>query len=36
MNVISDRDYKESGMYAKEQTEVQAVPIHCKVAIMRI
>ncbi len=33
MNVISDRDYKESGMYAKEQAEVQTVPIHCKVAL---
>ena len=33
MNVISDRDYMESGMYTKEQTEVQTVPIHCKVAL---
>ena len=33
MNVISDRDYKESGMYAKEQAEVQTVPIQCKVAL---
>lgn len=33
MNIISDRDYKESGMYAKEQAEVQTVPIQCKVAL---
>ena len=33
MNVISDRDYMESGMYTKEQAEVQTVPIHCKVAL---
>lgn len=33
MNVISDRDYIESGMYTKEQAEVQTVPIHCKAAL---
>ena len=33
MNVISDREFKESGMYAKEQVEVQTVPIQCKVAL---
>lgn len=33
MNIISDRDYKESGMYAKEQAEVQTVLIQCKVAL---
>ena len=33
MNVISDSDYKESGIYAKEQAEVQTVPIQCKVAL---
>lgn len=33
MNVISDRDYMESGMYTKEQAEVQTVPIHSKVAL---
>jgi len=33
VNVISDRDYRESGMYAKEQAEVQTVPIQCKVAL---
>ena len=33
MNIISDRDYKESGMYAKKQAEVQMVPIQCKVAL---
>ena len=33
MNIISDRNYKESGMYAKEQAEVQTIPIQCKVAL---
>ena len=33
MNVIFDRDYKESGVYAKEQAEVQTVPVYCKVAL---
>ena len=33
MNIISDRDYIESGIYAKEQASVQTVPIHEKVAL---
>ena len=33
MNVISDREYKVSGLYAKEQADVQTVPIQCKVAL---
>ena len=33
MNVISDRDYRESSMYAMGQAEVQTVPIQCKVAL---
>ena len=33
MNIISDRDYKESGIYAKEQTFVKTVPVHEKVAL---
>ena len=33
MNVISDRDYKESELYAREQAKVQVVPIHEKVAL---
>ena len=33
MNIISDRDYKESGIYAKEKAAVQTVPIHEKVTL---
>lgn len=33
MNVISDKEYKESGMYAKEQAEIQTVPIQEKVTL---
>ena len=33
MNIISDRDYNESGMYAKEQASVKTVPIQEKVAL---
>lgn len=30
---LDHNNYKESGMYAKEQAEVQTVPIQCKVAL---
>ncbi len=33
MNIITDKEYKESGIYAKEQTKVQTVPIQEKVAL---
>ena len=33
MNIISNRDYKESGIYAKEQVEIQTVPIQDKLAL---
>ncbi len=33
MNIISNRDYKESGLYAKEQAEIQTVPIQDKLAL---
>lgn len=33
MNIISDREYRDSGMYAKEQAEAQTIPIECKVAL---
>lgn len=33
MNVISDKDYKESALYEKEQSKVQTVPIQDKVAL---
>ena len=33
MNVISDNDYKESALYAKEQVKAQTVPIQDKVAL---
>lgn len=33
MNIISDRDYKESELYAQEQAKVQTVPIENKLAL---
>lgn len=33
MNIITDKEYKESGIYAKEQTKVQTVPIQEKVTL---
>ena len=33
MNIISNRDYKESGIYAKEQVEIQTGPIQDKLAL---
>ena len=33
MNIITDKEYKESGIYAKEQAKVQTVPIHEKVTL---
>ena len=33
MNIITDREYKESGIYAKEQATVQTVPIQDKVLL---
>ena len=33
MNIISNREYKESGIYAKEQVEIQTVPIQDKLAL---
>lgn len=33
MNIISDQEYKESGIYSKEQAKVQAVPIQEKVTL---
>ena len=33
MNIISNRDYKEAGIYAKEQVEIQTVPIQDKLAL---
>lgn len=33
MNVISDRDYKESELYAKEQAKIQTVPVQEKIAL---
>ena len=33
MNIISNREYKESGIYAKEQAEIQTVPIQDKLAL---
>ncbi len=33
MTIISDRDYKEYGIYDKEQATLQTVPIHEKVAL---
>ncbi len=33
MNIISDRDYQESGLYAKKQAKVQLVPIQDKVTL---
>lgn len=33
MNIISNREYKESGIYAKEQAEIQIVPIQDKLAL---
>ena len=33
MNIISNEEYKESGIYAKEQAKIQTVPIQNKVAL---
>lgn len=33
MNIITDREYKESGIYAKGQAAIQTVPIQDKVAL---
>ena len=33
MNIISNREYKESGIYAKEQAEIQTVTIQDKLAL---
>lgn len=33
MNIISDRDYTESGLYAREQAKVQMIPIQNKVTL---
>lgn len=33
MNIITDREYIESGIYTKEQSSVQTVPIQDKVAL---
>ncbi len=33
MNIITDKEYKESGIYAKEQAKLQTVPIHEKVTL---
>lgn len=33
MNIITDREYKESGIYTKEQSAVLTVPIQDKVAL---
>lgn len=33
MSIITDREYKESGIYTKEQSAVQTVPIQDKIAL---
>lgn len=33
MNLITNKEYKESGIYAKEQAKIQTVPIHEKVTL---
>ena len=36
MNIISDKEYQESSLYAKEQAKVQTVPIQDKVVALTI
>ncbi|MBR4579631.1 MAG: hypothetical protein IKO32_00165 [Lachnospiraceae bacterium] len=33
MNLITNKEYKESGIYAKEQAKIQTVPIQEKVTL---
>ena len=33
MNVISNKDYTESELFAREQAKIQTVPLHSKVAL---